>query len=192
MRKKNSLNLIEFTSNVYQTVGFRSAYHLYDRRNHKQSIALKDKEARVSWFNIGAGMLSASAAGATQLISAAQSGQNISHLTRNTIRFMNIGALSLHTSGCIDGLHTLLHNYYHGEPISKVHLAQLSASLFLLTHSISNFQTAEQLLRSSDSSDPNSIKQFLCKTLKEKLNHLCYETALIRGKTNKAKFLSLE
>lgn len=38
--------------------GLRSAYNLYDRRNHKQSIALKDKEARASWFNIAAGTLS--------------------------------------------------------------------------------------------------------------------------------------
>lgn len=162
--------------------GIRSAYDLYDRKNHKQSIALKDKEARASWFNIGAGMLSASAAGATQLITAAQSGQNISHLTRSTIRFMNIGAISLHTTGCIDGLHTMIHNYYVGAPISKIHLAQLSASLFLLTHSISNFQTAEQLLRSSESDDPNTIKQFLCRTLKAKIDHLCTETALVRGK----------
>lgn len=162
--------------------GIRSAYDLYDRKYHKQTIALKDKEARASWFNIAAGTLSASAAGATQLITqAAQSGQNISHLTRNTVRFMNIGALSLHTTGCIDGFHTMLHNFYNGEPISKVHLAQLSASLFLLTHSISNYQAAEQLLRNSDSNNPDSMKAILCERQKSSFQHLVNETALIRG-----------
>lgn len=127
-------------------------------------------------------MTLASAAGATQLItSAAQSGQNISHLTRNTIRFMNISALGMHTTGCLDGFHTMLYNFYTGEPISKVHLAQLSASLFLLTHSISNFQTAEQLLRTSDSHNPDSMKQILCHRQKITFQHLVNETALIRG-----------
>lgn len=162
--------------------GIRSAYDLYDRKYHKQSIGIKDREARASWFNIAAGTLSASAAGATQLITqAAQSGQNISHLTRNTVRFMNIGALSLHTTGCLDGFHTMLYNFYNGEPISKVHLAQLSASLFLLTHSISNFQAAEQIMRSSDSSNPNSMKEILCERQRSSFNHLVNETVLIRG-----------
>lgn len=126
--------------------------------------------------------ISASAAGATQLFTqAAQSGQNISHLTRNTIRFMNISALGLHTTGCLDGFHTMLYNFYNGEPISKVHLAQLSASLFLLTHSISNFQAAEQLLRTSDSQNPDSMKQILCRRQKTAFQHLVNETALIRG-----------
>lgn len=162
--------------------GLRSAYDLYDRKYHKQSIALKDREARASWFNIAAGTLSAGAAGATQLITqAAQSGQNISHLTRNTVRFMNIGALSLHTTGCLDGFHSMLFNFYNGEPISKVHLAQLSASLFLLTHSISNFQAAEQLMRNTDSNNPDSMKAMLCERQKLSFDHLVNETALIRG-----------
>lgn len=155
---------------------------MYDRKYHKQSIALKDKDARASWFNIAAGTLTAGAAGATQLITqAAQSGQNISHLTRNTIRFMNIGALSLHTTGCLDGFHTMLSNFYNGEKISKVHLAQLSASLFLLTHSISNFQAAEQLMRNSDSTNPDSMKAILCERQKTSFQHLVNETVLVRG-----------
>lgn len=162
--------------------GIRSAYDLYDRKYHKQSIALKDKEARASWFNVAAGTLTAGAAGATQLITqAAQSGQSISHITRNTVRFMNIGALSLHTTGCLDGFHTMLYNFYNGEAISKVHLAQLSASLFLLTHSISNFQAAEQLMRASDSTDPDSMKALLCERQKTSFQHLVNETTLIRG-----------
>lgn len=162
--------------------GIRSAYDLYDRKYHKQSISLKDKESRASWFNIAAGTLSAGAAGATQLITqAAQSGQNISHITRSTVRFMNIGALSLHTTGCLDGFHTMLHNFYNGEPFSKVHLAQLSASLFLLTHSISNFQAAEQLMRATDSENPDSMKAALCQRQKSSFQHLVNETTLIRG-----------
>lgn len=94
---------------------------------------------------------------------------------------MNIGALSLHTTGCLDGFHTMLYNFYNGEPISKVHLAQLSASLFLLTHSITNFQAAEQLMRSSDSNNPESMKTILRERQKSSFNHLVNETVLIRG-----------
>lgn len=94
---------------------------------------------------------------------------------------MNISALGLHTTGCLDGFHTMLYNFYNGEPISKMHLAQLSASLFLLTHSISNYQTAEQLLRTSDSQNPDSMKQILCRRQKITFEHLVNETALIRG-----------
>lgn len=154
----------------------------YDRKYHKQSIGLKDKEARSSWFNIAAGTLSAGAAGATQMITqAAQSGQNISHITRNTVRFMNIGALSLHTTGCLDGMTHMLYSVYNGEPISKIHLAQLSASLFLLTHSISNFRIAEQLMRNIEANNPDSMKAMLCERQKLSFEHLVNETVLIRG-----------
>lgn len=94
---------------------------------------------------------------------------------------MNISALGLHTTGCLDGFHTMLYNFYNGEPISKVQLAQLSASLFLLTHSISNFQMAEQLLRTSDSQNPDSMKQILCRRQKIAFQHLVNETVLVRG-----------
>lgn len=162
--------------------GLRSAYDLYDRRNHKQSIAIKNREARASWLNIAAGTFTASAAGATQIISkAAQNGQNISHITRNTIKFMNVGALSLHTTGCLDGVHSMLNDFYNGESISKVQLAQLSASLFLLTHSIRNFQAARTLLKLSDADNPNSMKEILCEKQKWAFEHLVNETVLIRG-----------
>lgn len=162
--------------------GLRSAYDLYDRKNHKQSIAIKNREARASWLNIAAGTFTASAAGATQMITkAAANGQNISHITRNTIKLMNVGALSLHTTGCLDGVHSMLYDFYNGEKISKVQLAQLSASLFLLTHSIKNFQAAQSLLKMSDIENPNSMKQLLCEKQKIAFDHLVNETVLIRG-----------
>lgn len=162
--------------------GLRSAYNLYDRKNHKQSIAIKNREARASWLNIAAGTFTASAAGATQIIAkAAQNGQNVSQITQHTIKFMNIGALSLHTTGCIDGVHSMLYDFYNGEKISKVQLAQLSASLFLLTHSIKNFQAAQSLLRLSEIDDPNSMKELLCAKQKVAFNHLVNETVLVRG-----------
>lgn len=162
--------------------GLRSAYDLYDRKNHKQSIAIKNREARASWLNIAAGTFTASAAGATQMLTkAAQNGQNISQITRNTIKMMNVGALSLHTTGCLDGVHSMLYDFYNGEKISKVQLAQLSASLFLLTHSIKNFQAAQTLLKMSDAENPNSMKQILCEKQKSAFEHLVNETVLIRG-----------
>lgn len=162
--------------------GLRGAYDLYDRKNHKQSIAIKNREARASWINIAAGTFTASAAGATQIISkAAQSGQSISHITRNTIKLMNVGALSLHTTGCLDGVHTMLYNFYNAEQISKIQLAQLSASLFLLTHSIKNFQAAATLLKMSDANNPDSMKRLLCEKQKLAFEHLVSETVLLRG-----------
>lgn len=53
------------TSALY--TGLRSAYKLFDRKRHKQSIGLKDKEARGAWLNVGVGVVSASAAGASQV-----------------------------------------------------------------------------------------------------------------------------
>lgn len=162
--------------------GLRSAYDLYDRKNHKQSIAIKNREARASWINIAAGTFTASAAGATQMISkAAQNGQNISHITRNTIKLMNVGALSLHTTGCLDGVHSMLNDFYNGEKVSKIQLAQLSASLFLLTHSIKNFRTAQTLLKLTEADNPNSMKRILCEKQKLSFEHLVNETMLIRG-----------
>lgn len=38
--------------------GFRGLYDLYDRKNHKQSINIKDRDARSSWLNVAAGAFS--------------------------------------------------------------------------------------------------------------------------------------
>lgn len=162
--------------------GFRSAYDLYDRSRHQQSINITNRDARSSWINLAAGTLSASAAGATQTISKAiANGSNISSTAQNAVKIMNIGALSMHTTGCLDGIHSMLYRLYTGQRISKMHLAQLSCSLFMITHSVSNIRTARLLLQKVEAGDPRSMTALLCEEQRVNSNHLVNHAAAYRG-----------
>lgn len=163
--------------------GLRSVYDLMDRRSHKQSIGIKDKEARSSWINVAAGTVTAGATGVTQMVArAAQGGQTMAHLAR-TAHLLNIGALGLNTTGCLDGLHTMVYKLHDGEDITLKDVSKFSALLFILTHSVKNLQTAEKILNLQTSSDAQSadIKLVLCEAQKLAFDILVKETLLIRG-----------
>lgn len=161
--------------------GARSIYDLFDRHTHKQSISLKDKHARASWINLTAGTFSIGAAGATQAITtAATNGRNISKVAQNAVHFVNIGAVSLHATGCLDGVHTLLLQVYNGENVSKLHLTQLSCSLFLLTHSVYNYRTAQQIFNEIHPSNPETLTTILREQQKTNITHLV-ESSLEAG-----------
>lgn len=162
--------------------GLRSVYDLLDRKNHKQSIGLKSSEARSSWINVAAGTVTAGATGMTQMVArAAQGGQSITHFAR-TVHILNMGALGLNTTGCLDGLHTMLYNL-HEDGITVEDVSQFSALLFILTHSVKNFQTAEKILNlpASNSAENTDIKKVLCEAQKLAFEILVKETLTIRG-----------
>lgn len=162
--------------------GFRGIYDLYDRKSHKQTINIKDAEARTSWLNVAAGAFSASAAGATQLIAtAAQNGNSASNIARQTVHALNVGALSLNTTGCLDGMHTMIRKMYENDHISMLEISQLSALLFLLTHSVKNYRTAESVFALSRTCELAEFKKVLSDSQKCAFNALVHETMLIQG-----------
>lgn len=162
--------------------GFRSIYDLYDRKNHKQTINIKDRDARSSWLNVAAGAFSASAVGASQLVAtAAQNGNSMSNIARSTIHALNVGALGLNTTGCLDGIHTMIVKMHEGDHISLLEISQLSALLFLLTHSVKNYRTAESVLALSRSCDIVEFKRILTESQKRSFDALVHETILIQG-----------
>lgn len=161
--------------------GFRGLYDLYDRKSHKQSINIKDRDARSSWLNVAAGAFSAGAAGATTLIAtAAQNGNSVSNIARSTVHALNVGALSLNTTGCLDGIHTMIKKMYEGDHISLLEISQLSALLFLLTHSVKNYRTAESVLALSQTCDVEEFKKILTDSQKMAFNALVHETMAIQ------------
>lgn len=162
--------------------GLRGVYDLYDRKKYKQSIKITDRDARTSWLNVAAGAFSASAAGATQLIAtAAQNGNSVSNIARSTVHALNMGALGLNTTGCLDGMHTMIVRMYENDNISMLEISQLSALLFLLTHSLKNYRTAESVLALSRTCELADFKKLLTDAQKCAFNALVHETLLIQG-----------
>ncbi|XP_055318425.1 uncharacterized protein LOC129576777 [Sitodiplosis mosellana] len=163
--------------------GLRSGYNLFDRKKHKQSIGLKNKEARGAWLNVGAGIVSASAAGATQLVArAARNGRNISTLARNSTRVISIGAIGLNTGACVDESFSIVSALLKREPISGQQMVRLVIALFLVRHSVSNFQAAKQLM-ATDLSEIESMTSLLCVSQKKSFKDLVGRTAKVCGST---------
>lgn len=124
----------------------------------------------------------ASAVGATQLIAtAAQNSNSVSNIARSTVHALNVGALSLNTTGCLDGIHTMIKKMYEGDHISLLEISQLSALLFLLTHSVKNYRTAESVLALSQSCELAEFKKVLTDSQKCAFNALVHETMVIQG-----------
>lgn len=163
--------------------GIRSGYNLFDRKRHKQSIGLKDKEARGAWLNVGAGIVSASAAGATQIVArAARNGRNVSTLAQNSTRVISIGAIGVNTGACVDESISIIGALLKREPISQQQLVRLTFALFLFRHSMSNFQTAKQLM-ATDLNEFESMTALLCVSQRESYRDLIGRTAKVCGST---------
>lgn len=159
--------------------GVRSIWKLIDRKSHKQSIGLKDNEARNAWLNVGIGVVSASSAGATQLLArAARNGRNISNVAKSSAHILNVGAIVVNTGACLDVSIPILHALWNDEfdKCSKEQMALLGVTLYLLSHSVNNSQMAKQLMagNSADSA-------ILCLTQKESFKSLVNQTGKVFG-----------
>lgn len=163
------------TSAVY--TGARSVYRLFDRKKHNQSIGLKDSEARNAWLNVGVGVVSVGAAGATQVVaSAARNGRNISSLARNSVRVVNIAAVTVNAGACVDESCSFIYILCKDGIFSKDHAAQLLFDLFLLRHSVNNFHQFRQIIANTDELTP-----LLCESQKESFQNLIGQTKQMCG-----------
>lgn len=162
------------TSAIY--TGARSVYHLVDRKKHKQSIGLGNSEARGAWINVGVGVVSAGAAGATQALArAARNGRNISALARNSVRVVNIAAVTVGAGACTDESYSLIYTLFKRKSFSKRHAAQLCINLFLLSHSVNNLQAAKKIMASSN------VEAIFCISQKKSFNNLIEKSGKMLG-----------
>lgn len=159
--------------------GARSAYRLFDRKKHKQKIGITNREARGEWLNVGVGAVSVGAAGATQVLArAARNGRNISTIARNSVRLVNIAAVSVSASASADDTCSIIYRLYKHGSATKEQFAQLLFDLFLLKHSVDNFSAARQIMSISESVPVNEV---LAKNQKKSFETLAYRTRELPG-----------
>lgn len=179
------------TSAAY--TGARSVYRLFDRKKHKQSIGLADSEARNAWLNVGVGVVSVGAAGATQIVArAARNGQNISNLARNSVRAVNIAAVTVNASACADQSYSFVYTLFKHKTFSKQHAAQLMIDLFLLKHSWNNYHQIKQIMSTTSNNELVAIDEILVESQKEAFANLLGQTRKICGSAAEPLIRSLK
>lgn len=145
----------------------RSSWSLFDKSKHEQSISLADAEARSNWFGIVGGAAGMAAGGIVRGVSyMATSGQEVGMAMRAAANIANATAMAANGCGVVNGFVGVFLRYRDDESITALDCVQLSASLFLFTHSVYNFQTANRLIESTQNRTINGARENLSRNQK--------------------------
>lgn len=140
--------------------GVNNISQLVKRRYHEQDIGLGHREARSHWLAICGTVLGFAASGATSLVRGAATAGNVSKsllVASNTV----CGA-SIFVNGVSVG-NSIFSVAVDSRPLTRSEFLQLSVSLFLFTHSVYNFRTAQQMVRETQTEHVASYKETLSK-----------------------------
>lgn len=145
----------------------RSTWSLFDKNKHEQSISVTDAEARSNWFGIVGGAAGMTAGGFTKGLSyMATSGQEVGMAMRAAANVANVTAMAVNGGGVVNGFVGVFLRYRDDENITTLDCVQLGASLFLFTHSVYNFQSANKLITSTQDRTINGARQNLSRNQK--------------------------
>ncbi|XP_064211943.1 uncharacterized protein LOC100141681 [Tribolium castaneum] len=129
----------------------RSAYTLYDRKAHKETISFANSEARGAYLNIVAGSLGFVGAGANIAISQlAAKGFNIGQgatVTVNMINVANIGASGISVAN--SGYDVFDQWWSENQTPSMLTIIQLSSSILFFGHAVYNFKSVGAMVEES-------------------------------------------
>lgn len=145
---------------VAAITGYQSVAKLVKLNYHEQDISLGDREARAHWLAISGTLLGFAATGATSVMRGAASAGTVSK-TMLTVTNTVCGA-SVFVSGVAVG-NNILSVVVDDRPLTTAELLQLSVSLFLFTHSVYNFRTAQQMVRETQTQHLADYKETLSK-----------------------------
>lgn len=166
-------------SAVYAVI--RSSAQIHDRSKHEKSISLLNPEARGCWLGIAGGLTGivagAASRGLTQL---AASGRQISNIVRVSVNAFNVACISVSGLGLVNGFAGIFLKW-NEEKISTLELIQLSASLFLFTHSLYNFQTANAIIKDKQAMTINDFRNKLARHQRKNFDKMSRETIKLRG-----------
>ncbi|KAH8395314.1 hypothetical protein KR222_008994, partial [Zaprionus bogoriensis] len=160
----------------------RSGALLLDRRRHEQSLSVRDRTARSHWIGVIAGTVGLAAAGATSTMTASSTaGRKVSAFDQLIVNSMNISTIMLSGTGLLNGVMDLFLKYQDGADISTMDVLQLSASLFIFTHSIYNFRLASSIINKTADSRVHSYREALSQSQQRIFDKLVRETTRING-----------
>ncbi|KAG4071418.1 hypothetical protein HA402_011572 [Bradysia odoriphaga] len=160
----------------------RSTFKLVDRSKHEQTINVTDNEARSHWFGLVAGAVGLGAGAASKgLASAASRGSNISKVVTGSVNMLNGAAILMNGVGTLNGVYAIFLKKKDGENISMLEIVQLSSSLFIFTHSVYNFQTAKNIVKSAQKSTIGEYRRGLSRNQQKAFDKLVKETIRQKG-----------
>ncbi|KAM7358538.1 uncharacterized protein ACRADG_003475 isoform 2-T3 [Cochliomyia hominivorax] len=160
-----------------------SVLNLVDRSKHEQSISITDSQARSSYVGVVGGAVGVVAAGATKAMTSMAAAGKATAGLEVFINGMNITSIVISGSGVASGVLDLLLKYNNGDKISKLDVMQLSASLFLFTHSVYNFQLASQIANEARTNSIQAYRKALSNRLRKMFDKMSKETMRICGNT---------
>lgn len=138
----------------------RGIGRLRNRAAHEQPIGLGSREARNVWLGVaanGLGLASGAAMRGVQM--AASRGLALNRAVPMVVTSLSVAAIATNGVGVANGFY----GWVVDGRISYVEALQLSGSLFLVTHSVRNFQTAQQLYVETQQSTLESFSSTLSK-----------------------------
>lgn len=171
--------VIGVVSAIYSVI--RSSLQIRDLSKHGKSISLLNPEARGCWLGIAGGVTGIVAGAATRGVTQlAAQGHKVSQLVRLSVNAFNTACITVTGLGLVNGFAGIILKF-NDEKISSLEILQLSASLFLFTHSLYNFQTASTLIKQKQDMTINEFRQKLSKAQRRQFDKMSQQTVKLRG-----------
>lgn len=159
----------------------RSFLQIRDLYKHEKSISILNPEARGCWLGIAGGVTGIVAGAATRsLTQLVAQGHHVSHFVRTSVNAFNTACIAVSGLGLVNGFAGIILKF-NEEKISSLEIIQLSASLFLFTHSLYNFQTATTLIKQKQNMTINEFRNKLTKAQRRQFDKMSQQTVRMRG-----------
>ncbi|KAL6444027.1 hypothetical protein ACFW04_001757 [Cataglyphis niger] len=157
----------------------RSSQQLADRKNHKESIDILNKEALPHWLGIagtvfGFGSLGGSAA----LSKAAASGKTIPSFAKVAFNTVQGGNLFLNGAGIVYQGYYMIDKYMTDKTISRIDALNLAIHIMFFAGAVVKIQFANDIIESTQGKVINDYKDTLRKkNLRKKFNRVMRKAA---------------
>lgn len=162
--------------------GASSVKQLFNRADHEQSIALSDKEARLHWLSVTGTVVGFAASGMASFVRSAATAGNVSKLVVYGSNTLFGSSIFINGVGVANNIWNVASE---GVRPSAAEVLQLSVSLFLFTHSVYNFQTANTMVRETQAQHLSDYKTTLSKNgqkrFQNKLNGRIRQNGVAKG-----------
>lgn len=140
--------------------GVSSIKALLNRADHEQSNALSDKEARLHWLSVTGTVVGFAASGMASVVRSAATAGNVSKIVLYGSNTLFGSSIFINGVGVANNIWNVASE---GVKPSAAEVLQLSVSLFLFTHSVYNFQTANTMVRETQAQHLRDYKATLSK-----------------------------
>lgn len=140
--------------------GAQSVSELVRRNTHEQDISLSDEEARAHWLAISGTVLGFAAAGASSIVRGAATAGTVSKSVIYVSNTVCVSSMVVNGVAVSNGIFTAATS---DRDVSASEIMQLSVSLFLFTHSMYNYKTAQAVIKETQAQHLSDYKQTLSK-----------------------------